>query len=74
WPEQAMPDWVRGLADALPSTWAIRAIAEMNQMDLPLREVSDHAQVLLGMAAPYALLGTLLYQYRNWRLHNLKGW
>lgn len=37
WPEQAMPDWVRWLADAIPSTWAIRAIAEMNQMDLPLR-------------------------------------
>ncbi|WP_134553426.1 ABC transporter permease, partial [Pseudomonas aeruginosa] len=74
WPEQAMPDWVRWLADAIPSTWAIRAIAEMNQMDLPLREVSDHALVLLGMAATYALLGTLLYQYRNWRWDNVKGW
>lgn len=74
WPEQAMPDWVRWLADAIPSTWAIRAIAEMNQMDLPLREVSDHALVLLGMAATYALLGTLLYQYRNWRWDNIKGW
>lgn len=73
WPEQAMPDWVRWLADAIPSTWAIRAIAEMNQMDLPLREVSDHALVLLGMAATYALLGTLLYQYRNWRWDNVKG-
>ena len=57
-----------------PSTWAIRAIAEMNQMDLPLREVSDHALVLLGMAATHALLGTLLYQYRNWRWDNVKGW
>ncbi|WP_244244493.1 hypothetical protein, partial [Pseudomonas aeruginosa] len=34
----------------------------------------DHALVLLGMAATYALLGTLLYQYRNWRWDNVKGW
>ncbi|WP_244251101.1 hypothetical protein, partial [Pseudomonas aeruginosa] len=27
-----------------------------------------------GMAATYALLGTLLYQYRNWRWDNVKGW
>ncbi|MGT4700548.1 hypothetical protein PDB1_05759 [Pseudomonas aeruginosa] len=43
-------------------------------MDLPQREVSDHAQVLQGMAATYALLGPLLYQYRNWRWDTVKGW
>jgi len=67
WPPQAMPDWVLLLANAIPSTWTIRAVAEMNQMDLPLGAVGPHILVLLAMAAGYALLGTLIYQWRNWR-------
>ncbi len=67
WPPQAMPDWVLLLANAIPSTWTIRAVAEMNQMNLPLSAVGQHILVLLAMAAGYALLGTLLYQWRNWR-------
>ena len=30
--------------------------------------------VLKCKYATYALLGTLLYQYRNWRWDNVKGW
>ncbi|KAF1052075.1 MAG: hypothetical protein GAK43_02113 [Stenotrophomonas maltophilia] len=74
WPPQAMPVWVQWLAQAIPSTWAIRGVVEMNQMNLPLSAVSERIVVLLGMAAVYALLGTLIYQYRNWRWDRTKGW
>ena len=74
WPPQAMPQWVQWLANGIPSTWAIRAVVEMNQMNLPLSAVSDRILVLLGMAAAYGLLGTLIYQFRNWRWDQLKGW
>ena len=73
WPPQAMPDWVLLLANAIPSTWTIRAVAEMNQMDLPLGAVGPHILVLLAMAAGYALLGTLIYQWRNWRTDHKTG-
>ncbi|MEE9102315.1 MULTISPECIES: ABC transporter permease [Pseudomonas] len=74
WPPQAMPQWVQLLADAIPSTWAIRAVVEMNQMNLPLSAVADRILILFAMAAAYGLLGTLIYQYRNWRWDQLKGW
>lgn len=74
WPPQAMPQWVQWLADAVPSTWAIRAVVEMNQMNLPLSAVADRILILFAMAAAYGLLGTLIYQYRNWRWDQLKGW
>ncbi|MFR0691517.1 ABC transporter permease [Enterobacterales bacterium AE_CKDN230030158-1A_HGKHYDSX7] len=74
WPPQAMPPWVQLLADAIPSTWAIRAVVEMNQMNLPLSAVADRILILFAMAAAYGLLGTLVYQYRNWRWDQLKGW
>lgn len=74
WPPQAMPQWVQMLADAIPSTWAIRAVVEMNQMNLPLSAVADRILILFAMAAAYGLLGTLIYQYRNWRWDQLKGW
>ncbi|WP_236199404.1 ABC transporter permease [Pseudomonas pseudonitroreducens] len=74
WPPQAMPQWVQWLADAIPSTWAIRAVVEMNQMNLPLSAVADRILILFAMAAAYGLLGTLIYQYRNWRWDQLKGW
>ncbi|WP_373293585.1 ABC transporter permease [Pseudomonas matsuisoli] len=67
WPPQAMPQWVLWLANAIPSTWAIRAVAEMNQMNLPLLETGRHVLVLLALAAGYGLAGTLIYQWRNYR-------
>jgi ABC-2 type transport system permease protein len=67
WPPQAMPEWVLWLANAIPSTWAIRAVAEMNQIGLPLAETGRHILILLALAAGYGVLGTLIYQWRNWR-------
>jgi ABC-2 type transport system permease protein len=67
WPPQAMPEWVLWLANAIPSTWAIRAVAEMNQMNLPLVETGQHVLILLALAAGYGLAGTLIYQWRNYR-------
>ncbi|QUG74199.1 ABC transporter permease [Erwinia sp. E602] len=65
WPVQSMPDWVRGFAMMLPSTWGTRMIAGVNQMGLPLREVSGDVMMLLLLGAGYALLGLLIARLRN---------
>ncbi|MEN5018220.1 ABC transporter permease [Erwinia sp. Eh17-17] len=57
WPVQSMPDWVRGISMMLPSTWATRMIAGVNQMGLPLYEVSEDVVMLLLMAVFYTSLG-----------------
>jgi len=50
WPLQAMPTWVRGVSSMLPSTWATKAIAGVNQMGLPFSEVgSDMLMLLIGL-------------------------
>ncbi|KQN64401.1 ABC transporter permease [Erwinia sp. Leaf53] len=65
WPVQSMPDWVRGFAMMLPSTWGTRMIAGVNQMGLPLREVSGDVMMLLLLGAGYALLGLLIARLRD---------
>ena len=67
WPTQAMPHWVAWLANLIPSTWAIRAVAEMNQMNLPLSRVMPNIVMLLILGTGYAVLGTLIYKFRNWK-------
>nr|WP_233356418.1 ABC transporter permease [Brenneria sp. L3-3C-1] len=57
WPVQSMPGWVQAISAILPSTWATRAIAGINQMDLPLREVGRDVVMLLVLGMVYTLLG-----------------
>ena len=65
WPLQAMPAWVRGISSCLPSTWATKAIAGVNQMGLSFADVLNDLLMLLFLGAFYALLGTLVGMLRN---------
>lgn len=57
WPLQAMPDWVRAISSMLPSTWATKAIAGVNQMGLPFSDVGSDMLMLLLLGAVYTVLG-----------------
>lgn len=57
WPLQAMPTWVRAVSSMLPSTWATKAIAGVNQMGLPFSEVGSDMLMLLLLGAIYTVLG-----------------
>jgi ABC-2 type transport system permease protein len=57
WPLQAMPGWVRAVSSMLPSTWATKAIAGVNQMGLPFSEVGSDIVNMLILGLLYTLLG-----------------
>ncbi len=57
WPLQAMPAWVRTISHMLPSTWATKAIAGVNQMGLSLSDVWFDVVMMLLLGAFYTLLG-----------------
>ncbi|WP_338883594.1 ABC transporter permease [Xenorhabdus sp. TH1] len=65
WPLQAMPDWVRVISSALPSTWATKAIAGVNQMELPLHNVYKDIGMMLLLGVMYMVLGILVGMLRN---------
>ncbi|MBC8948969.1 MULTISPECIES: ABC transporter permease [Xenorhabdus] len=65
WPPQAMPDWVRVISLALPSTWATKAIAGVNQMGLPLHNVYKDIGMMLLLGVMYMVLGILVGMLRN---------
>jgi ABC-2 type transport system permease protein len=57
WPLQAMPGWVRAISYSIPSTWATKAVAGVNQMGLSLNEVWGDVAMLLVLGIVYTLLG-----------------
>lgn len=65
WPLQAMPTWVRTISSMLPSTWATKAIADVNQMGLPFSQVGEDILMLLLLGAVYTVLGVGLGFIRN---------
>ncbi|CNK71009.1 multidrug ABC transporter permease [Yersinia frederiksenii] len=65
WPLQAMPGWVRAISSMLPSTWATKAIAGVNQMGLSLRDVVGDMLILLLLGAIYTLIGISVGVLRN---------
>ncbi len=65
WPLQAMPQWVRAVSSMIPSTWATKAIAGVNQMGLPLRDVGGDVAMLLLLGAIYTLIGIGVGAVRN---------
>ncbi|ATM97413.1 multidrug ABC transporter permease [Yersinia frederiksenii] len=65
WPLQAMPGWVRAISSMLPSTWATKAIAGVNQMGLPLSDVVGDMLMLLLLGAIYTLIGISVGILRN---------
>nr|WP_314264090.1 ABC transporter permease [uncultured Moellerella sp.] len=71
WPLQAMPDWVRVIASALPSTWATNAIAGINQMGLPFSDILMDIVMMLILGVIYTLLGVFVGMLRNGELRHL---
>ncbi|HGM5492645.1 TPA: ABC transporter permease [Serratia fonticola] len=65
WPLQAMPQWVRAVSSMIPSTWATKAIAGVNQMGLSLRDVGADVAMLLLLGAVYTLIGIGVGAVRN---------
>ncbi|WP_025122886.1 MULTISPECIES: ABC transporter permease [unclassified Serratia (in: enterobacteria)] len=65
WPLQAMPQWVRAVSSMIPSTWATKAIAGVNQMGLSLRDVGGDVAMLLLLGAVYTLIGIGVGAVRN---------
>ncbi|HEI8867816.1 ABC transporter permease [Serratia sp. AKBS12] len=65
WPLQAMPGWVRAISSMIPSTWATKAIAGVNQMGLPLRDVWGDVAMLLLLGALYTAIGIAVGLMRN---------
>lgn len=57
WPLQAMPGWVRAISYCIPSTWATKAIAGVNQLGLSITDVWFDVLMMLILGAVYALLG-----------------
>ncbi|WP_446469982.1 ABC transporter permease [Xenorhabdus stockiae] len=73
WPIQAMPDWVRVISSALPSTWATKIIAGMNQMNMPLQSMLGDIAMILLLGVVYMILGILVGMLRNGELRELRG-
>ncbi|MBS0856867.1 MULTISPECIES: ABC transporter permease [unclassified Tatumella] len=65
WPVQAMPWGVRFISDLLPSTWAIKAIAGVNQMGLPWKNALPYIMVLLLLCLLFNVLEFLINIFRN---------
>ncbi|MDC9594427.1 ABC transporter permease [Xenorhabdus sp. IM139775] len=71
WPPQAMPEWVRVVSSALPSTWATKAIAGVNQMGLSLHNVYKDIGMMLLLGVIYMVLGILIGMLRNKEFRSL---
>lgn len=65
WPLQAMPAWVRAISSMLPSTWATKAIAGVNQMGLPFKDVGGDILMLLILCAFYTFTGIAVGMLRD---------
>jgi len=65
WPLQAMPAWVRAVSSMLPSTWATKAIAGVNQMGLPFKDVGGDILMLLLLCAFYTFIGIAVGMLRD---------
>ena len=65
WPLQAMPAWVRGVSSMLPSTWATKAIAGVNQMGLPFKDVDGDILMLLILCLFYTFIGIAVGMLRD---------
>ena len=65
WPLQAMPAWVRAVSSMLPSTWATKAIAGVNQMGLPFKDVGGDIMMLLILCVFYTFIGIAVGMLRD---------
>ncbi|PHI32617.1 ABC transporter permease [Budvicia aquatica] len=68
WPLQSMPTWVWFISHLLPSTWATKAIAGIDQMGQSITEVGFDVVMMLVLGLCYASLGWLVGALRDGHL------
>ncbi len=68
WPLQSMPTWVWFISHLLPSTWATKAIAGIDQMGQSITEVGFDVVMMLVLGLCYASLGWLVGALRDGQL------
>lgn len=66
WPVEAMPDLVRWVTLAIPSTSALAAIVRVDQMGVPLELVLPEIKLQLMLALIYSVIGVTLAHIRGW--------
>ncbi|WP_156034645.1 ABC transporter permease [Pseudorhizobium marinum] len=60
WPAEAMPEMLKTIAIAIPSTSAINALVNLGQMGASLQDVGSHVLTLSSLAVIYCGLAVLL--------------
>lgn len=65
WPLQAMPPVVRFISSMLPSTWAIKAIAGVNQLGLSFDDSLPAIMMLLALFVLYSAAAIFISLYRQ---------
>lgn len=66
-----MPDWVRMIASALPSTWATNAMAGINQMGLPFSDILMDIVMMLILGVIYSFIGVFIGMLRDGELRHI---
>lgn len=64
WPLQSMPDWVRFISQLLPSTWATKMIAGVNQMGISIYDIGYDVLMLLVLALVYLALAFFIARFK----------
>ncbi|MFT0211603.1 ABC transporter permease [Pseudomonas sp. F1_0610] len=64
WPLQSMPDWVRFISQLLPSTWATKMIAGVNQMGISIYDIGYDVVMLLVLALFYLALAFVIARFK----------
>jgi ABC-2 type transport system permease protein len=65
WPAEAIPSWLRGVRELLPSVSAIDGFVRIGQMGATLREVHHGWQTLWLLTVVYFVLATILVYVRR---------
>jgi len=64
WPGELMPGWMRTVAHALPTTWAMNAFHSLISFGYGIEAVLIPSAVLLGFAALFTLAGARVLRLR----------
>jgi ABC-2 type transport system permease protein len=63
WPYEALPTWLKVIANLIPSTPGIRGFLKLNQMGAPLSAVTTELLHLLGLVAVYFITAVIGMRY-----------
>jgi ABC-type multidrug transport system permease subunit len=58
-----MPDWLQGISNLLPTTWAAEGFAAATWRGLPYEHALVPALVLLGFAGAFVAIGAWRFRW-----------